>query len=760
MSLIITIQHSFFRTNRLNKLSTDTFVSSGAKSYGWTSCHAYISRICLLLITIVLFSGSVIAEDGYRMWLKYDLITSQTHLSQYQEKLGSIYLPGDSQTTDAIRNELKMAVSGLLGTDYNHTGSEHSASLIISKPINSTLVRSAVSETDLSAIGPEGYIIKSLQNGNKQSLIVTANSDLGLLYGTFALIRKIQTLKNLDNMNYSSAPKVMLRMANHWDNLNRIVERGYAGLSLWDWGTLPNYRNPRYTDYARFSASIGINGVAINNVNANPRILTDQFLEKIAVLADMFRPYGLKVYISVFFNAPVSIGGLDTADPLDPKVIQFWANTTEKIYSYIPDFGGFLVKADSEGQPGPHGYGRDHADGANMLATALKPYGGKVIWRAFVYDPEQEDRFREAYDEFVPLDGKFLDNVVLQVKNGPIDFQPREPYSPLFGALPKTNTALELQVTQEYFGFNLHLAYMGTYFTEVLNTDTFVKGEGTTVGKIVSGDTFNYSITAMAGVINPGTDRNWTGHPFVQSSWYAFGRLAWDYTLTAHEIADEWVRMTFSNDDKVTETMIDIMIASREAGVDYRSPLGLTHLYAQGHHYGPAPWTANLPRADWTAVYYHKASDTGLGFDRTQTGSNALEQYPKEIQDIFGNLERIPDDYLLWFHHVPWDHKMNSGRTLWHELVYRYYRGVKSVEWMQSQWDNLNGKIDPYRFNQVKALLEIQLRDAIRWRDSCVLYFQQFSNMPIPDEYPKPEHDLDHYIKLERIIYVPDPWYN
>lgn len=719
-----------------------------------------IWRACILMICITCTSEKLVADDGYRMWLKYDQITSTAHKTYYQELLRSIYLPGESETINAIRYELDLAIAGLLGKEYTRLQSDHTASLIISKPVNSALVRSMVTENDLSDIGPEGYIIKSIHHENRPSLIITANSDVGLLYGTFALIRKIQTHKDLQNINDSSAPKVMLRMANHWDNLNRIVERGYAGLSLWDWGTLPNYKNPRYTDYARFNASIGINGVALNNVNANPRILTDQFLEKVAVLADMFRPYGIKVYLSVFFNAPVSIGGLETADPLDPNVIRFWEKTVENIYTYIPDFGGFLVKADSEGQPGPHGYGRDHADGANMLASALKPYGGNLVWRAFVYDPEQEDRFREAYDEFVPLDGKFMDNVVLQVKNGPIDFQPREPYSPLFGALPNTNTALELQVTQEYFGFNLHLAYMGTYFTEVLNTITYVNGKSTTVGNIVSGDTFNYSITAIAGVINPGTDRNWTGHPFVQSSWYAFGRLAWDYTLSAEQIADEWVRMTYSNDKQIIDTIMDIMMASREAGVDYRSPLGLTHLYAQGHHYGPAPWTADLPRADWTAVYYHKASENGIGFDRTKTGSNALEQYPPEIRAVFGNLDKIPDDMLLWFHHVPWDHTMNSGRTLWDELVYRYYRGVETVAMMQSKWDSLEGKIDSYRFNQVKALLEIQLRDATRWRDSCVLYFQQFSNMPIPEIYPQPEHNLDHYIKLERIIYVPDPWYN
>lgn len=549
-------------------------------------------------------------------------------------------------------------------------------------------------------------------------------------------------------------------MVNHWDNLDRLVERGYAGLSLWEWGTLPEYKHPRYTDYARFNASIGINATAINNVNADPEILTDQFLEKVAVLADVFRPYGIQLFLSINFHSPVRIGGLETADPLDPEVIQFWSDEADKIYEHIPDFGGFLVKADSEGQPGPHGYNRTHAEGANMLADALEPYGGVVVWRAFVYDPEQDDRFREAYDEFVPLDGEFKDNVILQVKNGPIDFQPREPFSPLFGAMEQTNTMIELQVTQEYFGFNLHLAYQGPLFTEVLQSDTYAKGEGSTVAKVVDGSVFDYELTGMAGVINPGTDRNWTGHPFVQSSWYAYGRLAWDHSLSAEQIADEWIRMTFSNDKDFIDPVKEIMMESREAGVNYRSPLGLTHLYAQGHHYGPAPWTADLPRADWTAVYYHKAGEDGIGFDRTETGSNAVEQYHEPVAEKFRNLDQIPDDYLLWFHHVGWDHEMNSGRTLWEELVHKYYKGVDQVRWMQEKWQSIEGLIDRERFEHVKALLEIQEKDAVRWRDSCVLYFQTFSGKPIPENYEEPEHDLEYYKELEQTTYVPDPWYN
>src|SRR5690606_36033766 len=351
------------------------------------------------------------------------------------------------------------------------------------------------------------------------------------------------------------------------------------------------------------------------------------------------------------------------------------------------------------------------------------------------------------------------ENVILQVKNGPIDFQPREPFSPLFGTMPKTNTMMEFQVTQEYFGFDKHLAYQGPLFTETLNTDTHAKGPGTTVGKILGGEVFNYTRTGMAAVINPGTTRNWTGHPFVQASWYAFGRLAWDYELSAEAIAEEWARMTFTNDRKFLDPVIAVMMESREAGVNYRSPLGLTHLYAQGHHYGPAPWHDKSGRADWTAAYYHRATKDGIGFDRTQSGSNALAQYHPPVRDVYANLETVPEDLLLWFHAVPWKHEMKSGNTLWEELVGKYYTGVEQVRDMQKQWDSIEGLIDTERFERVKALLRIQERDAIRWRDSCVLYFQTFSGMPIPAGYEKPEHSLEHYKSLERTHYVPEPWH-
>lgn len=700
------------------------------------------------------------AEDGYEMWLRYHQVADAELLKKYQRQIQHLVMPGESDTLAAARKELLTGISGLLGEELPTAPAPgRRGGLVVGTPESSELIAELDLGERLAAQGKEGYLIEQARINRRDVIIIAANEDVGVLYGAFHLLRLMQTHQDLSDLRIASAPRLDYRVVNHWDNLNRLVERGYAGLSLWEWGNLPEHRHPRYTDYARLNASLGINGAAINNVNADPRILSDQFLEKVAVLADIFRPYGVQMFLSINYDSPRAFGDLDTADPLDPDVQAWWKDRVEKVYSYIPDFGGFLVKADSEGQPGPHGYGRNHADGANVLAEALKPHGGIVIWRAFVYDPEQTDRFREAYDEFVPLDGKFMDNVIVQVKNGPIDFQPREPFSPMFGAMENTPVMLELQVTQEYFGFSQHLAYQGPLFSEVLNADTYAQGEGSTIGRILEGEVFDYPITGMAGVINPGTDRNWTGHPFVQSSWYAFGRLAWDWTLSAEVIADEWLRMTFSNNPAVLDPVGEIMMESREAGVNYRMPLGLTHLYAQGHHYGPAPWTEDLPRADWTAVYYHRASPDGLGFDRTPSGSNAIEQYHPPVRELFGDLQQVPDDYLLWFHHVGWDHQMQSGRTLWEELVHKYYLGVEQVRDMRRKWQEMEGLIDQQRFEHVAALLAIQERDAVRWRDSCVLYFQTFSGKAIPEGYEKPEHNLEYYKKMERTHYVPEPWH-
>lgn len=716
--------------------------------------------LCVFSVWLSILTIPAIAEDGYEMWLRYHTVSNKKLLKSYQKNIQTLVVEGDSPQTNLVAQELARGLSGLLDKNIQSSGYKKSQGvLLVGTPKSSSSIRQLQLDAELKNLGDEGYLIKSIKLNKKDTLVITANTDTALIYGAFHFLRLIQTEISLENISIQSKPKLQYRVVNHWDNLNRIVERGYAGLSLWDWGTLPDYISPRYIDYARINASLGINGTVLNNVNADPRMLSDQFIHKAAALAEVFRPYGIKLYVSLNYNAPRGFGDLETADPLDPKVRDWWKKRVDKIYSIIPDFGGFLVKADSEGQPGPQGYGRNHAEGANMLADAVRPYGGVIFWRAFVYHPDIGDRFRGAYDEFKPLDGKFAENVILQIKNGPIDFQPREPFSPLFTAMEKTNMMMEFQVTQEYFGFNTHLTYQGTLYEESLRTKTHAQNQSAEIGDMLEGKIFKHSRTGMAAVVNPGTDRNWTGHPFVQSSWYAFGRFAWDHQLTAESIADEWARMTFTNDKSALDLLKKIMMESREAGVNYRNPLGLTHLYQQGDHYGPAPWTDDMSRADWNAVYYHRADAKGIGFNRTKTGSNALAQYPKSLADIYGDVNQVPENLMLWFHHVNWDHKMKSGRSLWDELIHKYYEGVDQVRQMQKDWDQIEGKIDSERFAHVKALLKIQEREAVRWRDSCVTYFQSVSKKPIPDGLEKPEHDLEYYKKLARILYIPDPWH-
>ncbi|HMD81183.1 MAG TPA: alpha-glucuronidase, partial [Anaerolineales bacterium] len=478
--------------------------------------------------------------------------------------------------------------------------------------------------------------------------------------------------------------------------------------------------------------------------------LTPLYLSKVAALADVFRPYGIRIYLTARFSAPVEIGGLKTADPLDAEVKEWWKKKVAEIYTYVPDFGGFVVKANSEGQPGPQSYQRSHADGANMLAEALGPYRGIVMWRAFVYDNNvPEDRAKQAYNEFKPLDGKFLTNVLVQVKNGPVDFQPREPFHPLFGAMPSTPLMMEFQITQEYLGYATHLVYLAPLFKECLDSDTYSKGKGSFVSKVIDGSLEGHKASGMAGVANIGNDRNWCGHPIAQSNWYSFARLAWNPDLTAEEIANEWVRMTYSNEKEVVQTLSRIMMDSREAVVNYMTPLGLHHIMGWDHHYGPAPWIKDKPRADWTSVYYHQADNVAIGFDRTSKGSNALGQYSPEVQKIFEQLENCPEEYLLWFHHVPWDHKMKSGKTLWEELCGHYYNGAESVRKMQIAWNTLRNKIDEDRFIQVRSLLSIQYKEAIWWRNACVLYFQTFSKKDLPAGFEKPDKTLEYYQSLE-----------
>jgi len=521
------------------------------------------------------------------------------------------------------------------------------------------------------------------------------------------------------------------RLLNHWDNLDGSIERGYAGPSLWAWAELPGVVDPRVEEYARANASIGINGTVLNNVNANPQSLTAPYLEKAAALARVLRPYGIRVYLSANFAAPRTTGGLSTADPLDPAVARWWRGKADEIYRLIPDFGGFLVKANSEGQPGPQDYQRTHADGANVLADAVAPHGGIVMWRAFVYSAEVDpDRVKRASLEFVPLDGRFRDNVVVQVKNGPLDFQPREPFSPLFGAMPRTPLMAELQITQEYLGQSTHLVYLAPMWKEFLDADTYAAGPGSLVSKVVDGTLHNYRLTAIAGVANTGRDENWTGHDFGQANWYAFGRLAWSPDLTAEAIAGEWIRMTWSREPAVISAISSIMLGSRETYVDYTMPLGLHHLIG-GDHYAPMPENPDPRRADWSAIYYHRADASGIGFDRTRRGSGAVDQYRPPLNERFNDPATCPENLLLWFHRLPWDHRLASGRTLWDGLVDHYTRGAEAARQMEARWAGLSGKVDDDRHRAVLAKLGQQAADAVAWRDKCLRYFQQFSKRPM-----------------------------
>ncbi len=520
-----------------------------------------------------------------------------------------------------------------------------------------------------------------------------------------------------------------LRMLNHWDNLDGTVERGYAGASLWKWEELPDSISPRYDEYFRHNAAIGVNAVVLNNVNASPEILSRDYLEKVAVLANLARVYNIKVYLSVNFASPMVLDGLTTADPLNKEVKRWWKAKVKEIYTLIPDFGGFLVKANSEGQPGPMDFGRTHADGANMLADALKPYHGTVLWRAFVYSPSDADRAKQAYLEFQPLDGQFRENVIIQIKNGPIDFQPREPYSPLFSSMTRTKIAAELQLTQEYLGHSNEIAYLAPMWTEFFSLIDTTK------------------LSAMAGVANIGDQESWCGNTLARANWYAFGRLANDPTLSAETILDDWMMVEFG---EVYPALHTIMMESREAVVDYMMPLGLHHLFAWGHHYGPEPWCyIDGAREDWFPKYYHKADAEGLGFNRSSTGSNAVGQYPAELAAIYDNVDTCPLDYLLWFHHVAWDKQLSSGRTLWEELCFRYDRGVKKVRAFQALWEQSRGEVPEPLYSEVQSMLRTQVRDAIWWKDACLLYFQQFSNLPIPATVEQPIHSLDELQAIE-----------
>lgn len=708
-------------------------------------------RFLLVYFLILIFSLTISAQQDYKLWLQYDKMRDDALVSQYRSKINGIVAVGNSKTIQVSSKEMQLGLSGLLGNPISMQQDMNNQNVLIlgSKSFLDTTIQEKLKK-EFEQINDEGYIIKTISLNNKNHILITGKTDVGVLYGVFNFLRLIQTSKSIENLNFIDSPKINIRVLNHWDNLNRTVERGYAGASLWNWQKLPDFIDHRYIDYARANASIGINGTVLNNVNANALILTPQYLEKVEALANVFRPYGIKVYLTARFSAPIEIGGLKTADPYDAEVIQWWKEKAKEIYKRIPDFGGFLVKANSEGQPGPQNYGRNHVDGANMLADAVAPFGGIVMWRAFVYsEHDVSDRAKQAYSEFVPYDGQFRNNVIVQVKNGAIDFQPREPFHPMFGAMSKTPLMMEFQITQEYLGFSTHLVYLPKLYQEVLESDTYRKGKGSTVAKVIDGSLENHKITGIGGVANIGNDINWTGHPFAQANWYGFGRLAWNPYLDSREIAEEWLRCTFSNDENFVNPVKEMMIKSREAVVNYMTPLGLHHIMDTGHHYGPGPWVSNLARPEWNPVYYHKADKKGIGFDRSKTGSNATGQYASEVAKMFDDVSSCPEQDLLWFHHLSWDHKLKNGQTLWNGMALKYQEGVDEVGAMASTWNEMEKYVDEQRFNEVKMLLNIQYKEAKWWRDACLLYFQQFSGKDLPNAVEKATQTLNYFESLK-----------
>jgi alpha-glucuronidase len=671
--------------------------------------------VCALLITMLGQGASVRAETGYDLWLRYAAVDDQAQLAAYRRAATAIVVPVGSETSEAIAAELTRGLNGLLGVAVPRVQQARSAgAVIVGTPTTSPLVAGLGWKGVLAPLGDEGYVIRSATVGGRAATVIASNGEKGALYGAFHFLRLMQTRQRIERLDIAERPRLARRMLNHWDNLDGSIERGYAGRSLWWPDLAPGTGEARVRDYARANASIGINGSVINSVNANPQSLTAPWLEKSAVVARILRPYGIRVYLAANFAAPKQIGGLTSNDPLDPAVVQWWRAKADEIYKLIPDFGGFVVKANSEGQPGPQDYGRTHADGANVLADALAPHGGVVMWRAFVYNPEVDpDRVKRAYMEFVPLDEKFRANVFVQTKNGALDFQPREPFHPLFGAMKKTPLMAELQITQEYLGHSNHLVYLATMWEEFLDADTYAGGPGSPVAKFVP---------SMAGVANTGTDVNWTGHDFGQANWYAFGRLAWNPSLGAGAIADEWIRMTWGTSPDLVAAIRSIMLDSREIYVRYTMPIGLHHLIG-GNHYAPMPENTDPRRLDWSATVYHRADASGIGIDRTRKGTAYVDQYNSPLRELWNDPKSTPDELLLWFHHLPWDYRMKSGRTLWDELVATYGRGAEEAQGLVTRWQSLHGKVDEPRYEAVLAKLRRQAEDAAAWRDKCVAYF-------------------------------------
>lgn len=698
---------------------------------------------------------------GYDLWLKYRPLTAAA-AAPWFPWLGSVSCEQSTAILESAAGELSRALPllfaelgevtdlvALAAASSDRAGSGPEASVAASGRIVAGRPAFVYAKTgkDFSAELPgspegsdsasDGFAIRTVSAGNGQApaLVVCSRTDRGVLYGVFALLRAISQGSLPDNVAMTDTPRLAFRMLDHWDNPDGSIERGYAGNSLWKWEELPSRVDSRYADYARASASVGINAAALNNVNAACSILSPEYVAKVAAIADVLRVWGIKTFLSINFASPMRLGGLPTADPQNPAVIGWWRDKASEIYARIPDFGGFLVKADSEGQPGPFAYGRSHADGANMLARALAPFGGIVIWRAFVYGHGENDRAKKAWANFMPHDGEFEHNVAVQVKNGAIDFQPREPVHPLFGSMEKTPLFMEFQVTQEYLGQGNHLVYLGPMWKEILDFDTYARGEGSTVARLLEAGGAASALDApgpaplsgIAGVSNIGDNDDWCGSLFHPLNWYAFGRLCWNPGLDADAIAREWIAQTWGADPSLVADILAIVSPSWEACVDYMTPLCLHHIMKEGHHYGPDPAFDGGPREDWRSTYYHRADSVGIGFDRTRAGTAGVDQYRKPVADTFDDIDRCPEKYLLWFHHAPWTRRLSSGRTLAEEIPARYARGVEAVRRMRERWLSLAPKIDPELHAAVLAKLDIQLADAKEWEAVCVPYFASFS---------------------------------
>ncbi len=683
-------------------------------------------------------TGSPKSTSMYKCWLKYYRLENKKLISAYKELLKEIVATENTPIIVNAINELKLGLTAILGVKPIISETPSKSACLLLGTVDGNKEVAALLGSDKNKLGEEGFAISLVEATGQRRLVVAGKTDKGLMYGVFNLLRLIQTGTEISALPRLENPVNQMRIINHWDNIDGSIERGYAGRSIFYDNNKITRNLARIKDYARLLASVGINSIAINNVNVHKfetLLISEKYIKDVVKLNEIFRNYGIKLFLSINFASPLSVGDLATADPLDIAVREWWKKKVEYVYSHIPDFGGFLVKADSEGRPGPFTYGRTHADGANMLAEALKPYGGLVIWRCFVYNCQQDwrdhsvDRARAAYDHFMPLDGAFADNVMLQIKHGPMDFQVREPVSPLIGGLTKTNQVLELQITQEYTGQQKHLCYLVPYWREILDFDTYAKGEGTTIKKIISREVFNNKFGGFAAVTNIGDDMNWTGHQMAQANTFGYALLAWNPEVSAEEIAETWIRLTYSNNEKVVSTVKEMLMCSWRTYENYTSPLGIGWMVNPNHHYGPNVDGYEYDR--WGT--YHRADLKGIGVDRTvKNGTGYAGQYHKEVAERYEDFEKCPEELLLFFHHIKYDYKLKTGETLIQHIYNTHFKGAEEVEELIVKWESLKDLVEEDVFNHVLSRLEGQAAHSKEWRDVINTYF--FRKTGIPDE--------------------------